>query len=193
MPPLSKYNSLPVPPAESPCGATVLVRLVDGLAFRYRWAVDGLERKDLEFRPCDDAMTLGQLLDHLRYLARWMHINARAAHLGLDPVAYPDCCVGLQDPEGDPEALIHQTMTALVDLRDYVLELGESGLSKVMLVGGREPTNFPVWYLLNGPLSDALTHVGQVTSWRRILGKPVPRHDVFRGRPPAGANATESA
>ena len=26
--------------------------------------------------------------------------------------------------------------------------------------------------------------LGQITSWRRILGKPVPKHDVFRGYPP---------
>jgi len=184
MPPLQQFHSLPAPPADSPCGSTVLARLVDGLAFRYRWATDGLDRQDLDFRPCDDAMTLGQLLDHLRFLARWMHINVRAAHLDLEPVAYPDCCSGLPDPDGNPDELIHQTLSALAELRENVLELGEGGLSRVVLVGGRESTTFPVWYLINGPLSDALTHVGQVTSWRRILGKPVPKHDVFRGRPP---------
>ena len=30
----------------------------------------------------------------------------------------------------------------------------------------------PFWYWINGPLADALTHVGQITSWRRIAGNP---------------------
>ena len=30
----------------------------------------------------------------------------------------------------------------------------------------------PFWYWINGPLADALTHVGQITSWRRISGNP---------------------
>lgn len=184
MPPLEQFHSLPAPPADTPCGSTVLARLVDGLAFRYRWATHGLDREDLRFRPCDDAMTLDELLDHLRYLARWMHTNVRAAKLSHDPVPYPECCAGLADPAGDPDVLIHQTLSALADLRADILDLGEEGLTRVVLIGGREPTAFPVWNLINGPLSDALTHVGQVTSWRRILGKPVPKHDVFRGRPP---------
>ncbi len=184
MPPLEKFRSLPDPPSGSPCGATVLARLVDGLAFRYRWATHGLERGDLAFRPCDDAMTLEQLLDHVRSLARWMHVNVRAAKERRDPVPYPECCDGLADPDGDPATLVLQTLHALADLRGDVLELGDEGLDRVVLIGGREPREFPVWNLINGPLADALTHVGQITSWRRILGKPVPKHDVFRGRPP---------
>jgi hypothetical protein len=43
---------------------------------------------------------------------------------------------------------------------------------------------FPFWNFLNGPLADSLTHIGQVLSWRRIMGKPGPSADVFRGLPP---------
>jgi hypothetical protein len=42
---------------------------------------------------------------------------------------------------------------------------------------------FPFWYLVNGPLADALTHIGQVSSLRRMAGKPVPPADLFRGLP----------
>jgi hypothetical protein len=47
--------------------------------------------------------------------------------------------------------------------------------------GGKE---YPIWYLINGPLSDALTHVGQVASWRRINGNPISGANVFFGTPP---------
>jgi len=38
--------------------------------------------------------------------------------------------------------------------------------------------------LINGPFSDALTHVGQVASWRRINGNPILGANVFFGTPP---------
>jgi len=79
---------------------------------------------------------------------------------------------------------VAQTLRALSALRADLATMSEDDLRRVELVGGREPTRFPVWNLLNGPLSDALTHIGQLASWRRIAGDPVARHDVFRGRPP---------
>ncbi len=178
------FTTLPTPSDDAPCGVTVLARFIDGLGFRYRWATDGLERQDLAFRPCESSMDLGELLDHERFLARWMRVNVGAALKGSEPVTYPECCQGLSDPGGDPALLIEQTLIALSELRQDILALGDEGLRRVTLIGGKEPTSFPVWNMMNGPLADALTHVGQVTSWRRILGKPVPRHDVFRGRPP---------
>jgi hypothetical protein len=185
---LQTYRTIPAPPADTPGGAAVVARIVDGLAFRYRWAVDGLQPDDLDFRPCDGSMTLGELLDHLRYLARWMGTNVAAARAGTEPVTYPACCDDLSDLSDDAaprlEQLVDQTLVALTALRDDILALGESGLARVVLIGGKEPTPFPVWHMFNGPLADSLTHVGQLTSWRRMLGRPVPRHDVFRGRPP---------
>ncbi len=38
--------------------------------------------------------------------------------------------------------------------------------------------------MLNGPISDALTHVGQVNSFRRLSGNPVYGANVFTGTPP---------
>ncbi len=32
----------------------------------------------------------------------------------------------------------------------------------------------PFWLVINGPLSDALTHIGQIATLRRIAGSPVP-------------------
>lgn len=181
--PVTSYDHLPEPPAGPIHAAAALARVVDGLAFRYRWATDGLTADDMDFRPCD-GWNLGELLDHLRFLARWMETNAAAALSGEESVTYPAACDGLPDPGGDPAAFTAQTLGALATLREHLLALGEGGLERITLIGGREPTAFPVWNLLNGPLADALTHVGQVSSWRKIAGNPAPRHDVFRGRPP---------
>ena len=34
---------------------------------------------------------------------------------------------------------------------------------------------YPFWNLINGPISDALWHVGQVVSFRRSSGNPLPK------------------
>jgi hypothetical protein len=42
----------------------------------------------------------------------------------------------------------------------------------------------PFWHVINGPIADALTHVGQVNSFRRLAGNPTPKANVFLGLPP---------
>lgn len=180
-----RYDNLPEPPAAEPHAAALLARLVDGLAFRYRWASDGLRPEDLGFRPAPDAMDLGQLLAHLAQLASWMSANVAAARDGGSPVTYPAAGAVVEAARGSPEQLVTLTLDLLHALRSDVLALGDGGLLRIRLVGGREPTAYPVWNLLNGPLADALTHVGQLATWRRMLGRPVPQHDVFRGRGPS--------
>jgi len=182
---ITRYDTLEVLSAEhTPTACAVLRRLVDGLAFRYRWASEGLRAEDLAFRPSEGSMNLGELLDHLRYLARWVQLNLSAALEGHEPVRYPDCCSALPDPAGDPLLLRTQTLAAWGAMSDALVDAADTDLRRVVLVGGKEPSPFPIWNMLNGPLADALTHVGQLNSWRRALGNPAPSADVFRGRAP---------
>jgi len=39
---------------------------------------------------------------------------------------------------------------------------------------GNSKNEFPFWNLINGPISDALWHVGQVVTFRRSSGNPFP-------------------
>ena len=48
-----------------------------------------------------------------------------------------------------------------------------------------EPLGRPALRLLQGPFADALTHVGQINTYRRMAGNPTPGADVFRGLPPS--------
>ena len=48
----------------------------------------------------------------------------------------------------------------------------------------RDGSIWPVWNIMNGPLADALTHVGQINAWRRLNGNPVAPAAVFTGTPP---------
>ena len=48
---------------------------------------------------------------------------------------------------------------------------------------GTEENSVPVWHLFNGPIDDAITHVGQITSYRRSSGNPInPFVNVFMGK-----------
>ena len=43
--------------------------------------------------------------------------------------------------------------------------------------------SFPYWHMFNGPIADALYHVGQVVSFRRTSGNPMnSKVNVFMGK-----------
>jgi hypothetical protein len=64
------------------------------------------------------------------------------------------------------------------DLRKEMLKMDDEDLTKLKLAGK------PFWHMINGPLSDALTHVGQINSFRRINGNSCGGANPFRGEPP---------
>jgi hypothetical protein len=122
------YHELPPPPA-SVSGVTVLCRLADGLAFRYRWATEDLRPADLAFTPCAGAMSLGKLLAHMRILVEWVDGTLRGA-LAHEPADIDDPA----PPRGDElEELRQGTLAAIVSLRAALLELGDERLAGVTI------------------------------------------------------------
>lgn len=60
--------------------------------------------------------------------------------------------------------------------------LRTSALIFFPLNGGKR-SEFPFWNMLNGPIADALWHVGQVVSFRRSSGNPFnSKVSVFSGK-----------
>jgi len=161
------YDTIPDSPGQI-SGGTVLARLVDGLAFRYRWATEGLAEGEMGFRPGPTSMTLAELLRHILGLVSW----ADQIFGGEGRIAGE----GLSLPE-----LRARTLDRLQALRARLVGMSEAE------VAACRGSDFPFWNMINGPLADALTHVGQVNAWRRLAGNPVSRANVFRGRPPENA------
>lgn len=164
------YRSIPEPPEAASCGAAI-ARMLDGIGFRYHWATEGLTDADLAFRPVEGSMTLGELLRHIHALLLWVALGA-----GLAPEEGP-----MPFPEG--MAVRANTLLLAQELRGRFSRMTDAALSDFRLTTS-DGKRYPFWNLLNGPIADSLTHIGQVVSWRRILGKPVPQADVFRGLPP---------
>ncbi len=162
------YVSIPEPP-ERVRGASVLARLVDGLAFRYRWATEGLRPADAPFRPGPESMSLHELMAHVARLVSW--VDGQLG--GQASPSFADDLPGLR----------RQTLNHLGRLRARLLDMDDAALGQHRIVSSRGDS-LPFWNVVNGPLADALTHVGQINAWRRLAGNPSPRADVFRGRPP---------
>ena len=164
------YATLPDPPGRAGCGA-ILSRLVDGIGFRYRWATEGLADVDLPFTPAAGCMSLNELLRHIHALLRWIgkETGIPADHAAMDAA------------EGI--AIRSNTLLLCREISGRFARATDREVSQ-LTVRTSHGESFPFWYLVNGPLADALTHIGQVNSWRRIAGTPAPPADVFRGLPP---------
>lgn len=140
----------------------VVVRLIDSLGYRFYWATEGLTEGDYEFSPGAGCQTIGALVGHVWRLANWIHHSVLGKGLDTNRSA---------DPEGQREQVLH----LLYHIRQHVAEIGQEALFQKSIDG------LAFWHILNGPLSDALTHTGQITSFRRLNGNAVPRHYVFLG------------
>ena len=74
------------------------------------------------------------------------------------------------------------TLLLLAELSAHLKLMTDSDLNNLELQNKNIEKQFPIMYLINGQLADALTHVGQITSWRRIAGNPQPKGvNVFLG------------
>ncbi len=159
------YYEIPEAAKEYTAG-TVASRMVDGLGFRYYWATEGLTSKDLAFKPNDEARTSEQTIDHILGLTQ-MILNAT-----------------LQVANGAPQPKItfaEKREKTLLNLQKASEILRNSkDVSQYKIIFGK--TEFPFWNQLNGPISDAIWHVGQVVSFRRSSGNPFPKGvSVLRG------------
>ena len=153
-----------IPPCpDSISGTTVLVRLLDGLGFRFRWSTEGLSDDDYGFRPAPDCMSIGELVRHVWGLVNWVCLS-----MGIDEYKRGDDIVLIR---GSVLEMIHALREALGSMSDEDM--------RGITIEGR-----PFWHIINGPISDALTHVGQINSFRRLAGLPTPKANVFVGSPP---------
>ena len=143
----------------------ILLRLIDGLGYRFYWATEGLTADDATFSPGHGAMSIGKLIEHVWGLFNWIHLNVLGAAW---PEERPSEVAGQRD----------QALDILYAIREHVSGIDEQALFALTIDG------HPFWHVINGPLSDALTHVGQINAFRRLNGNPVLRHPVFLLRAP---------
>jgi hypothetical protein len=144
-------------------GTSVLTRMLDGLGFRFYWSTEGLRPEDYSFRPGADTRSIEELVKHVWGLLNWVSSSA------LDkPYKRLDSA----------EAVREQVLEIVYDLRSALIAMNDEDLQKLRI------RDKPFWHIINGPVSDTLTHVGQINSFRRLAGNPVAGANVFTGEPP---------
>ncbi len=161
-----------IPPSPSTLdGVAVFTRFLDGLAFRYYWATERLRAEDCEFRPGPSSMSTKELLQHVLNLA--LMIDQCLANAAARETFESD----------DPATLRLKTLEILKRSQERLAGLDDRTFAAHRVVR-RDGSIWPVWNVMNGPLADALTHVGQINAWRRLNGDPVAPAAVFTGTPP---------
>lgn len=160
-------NTVP-PPPKNISASTVLERMVDAIAIRFDLATRGLQDAQLDFRPVDSSMSIGEVIAHIHSLVDWtikcFDKNAKRQKPYPTVVSYR---IAIKE--------------VCEELKSNLRKLEDKDLAEISVYLKRTDTHYPFWNLINGPIADALTHVGQINSWRRIAGNPCPKISPFTG------------
>lgn len=146
---------------------TVAARLVDGLGFRFYWASEGLSDKDLEYKPCEEARSSAETINHILDLS-YIIVNStlKKANEKVDTS-------GMTYSEKRKQTLLNLKTAADIlrssdDISQYKIIFGEREI--------------PFWNQINGPIADGIWHCGQMASFRRTSGNPInPNVSHFTG------------
>ncbi len=167
------FREIP-PQPESFTAETVAARMIEGLGFRYYWATEGLRPEDLSFKPNETARTTSETLDHI---------------LGLSFVIVKSVkqVPNVSSTEKPERTFEQKRQTTLENLKhaSELLRSGEVKLEdcKIIFQRPERTAEYPFWNQINGPISDALWHCGQVVSFRRSSGNPFnSKVSVFSGK-----------
>jgi hypothetical protein len=168
------YYEIPDYPATYSSGS-VAARVIDGLGFRYYWATEGLRQEDLNYKPVNDSRTTEETIQHLYSLTNTILNTTRK----LPNVS------GALNVKLPFEELRKKTLENIKTAADILRTAKDSEVAdmKVILKSDSGTREFPFWNILNGPVDDALWHVGQVIMLRRASGNPYNnKASVFTGK-----------
>jgi len=124
------------------------------LAYRGNKAFDAAPEGFSDFRIAPGSRTAGEILAHIGDLLDWALIMAKEKH------------VWRETPPQSWAADVLRFQQGLAALDSYIASAA--------------PLVAPLDRLFQGPVADALTHVGQIAMMRRLAGHPVRPENYFR-------------
>jgi hypothetical protein len=138
----------------------LLRHTVATVAYRGGKALRGAPESFAAFTLGDSPRTPANILAHMGDLFDWAHSMARgeAAWHDSQPLAW--------------DAEVARFFAALKKFDDYL--------------AASEPLHSPAEGLFQGPIADALTHIGQIAMLRRIAGCPIKGENYFKAEITAG-------
>lgn len=138
---------------------TTVARMIDGLGFRYFWASEGLKAEDLNYQPKGKGRTTLETIHHIYDLSATM---LRLTNTDFKQVK--------EKEKMSFSEMRKQTLLNFEALRNKVLStknLAELSVKK------DDKVSIPFFYMINGPIADAIWHTGQISSFRRSSGNPI--------------------
>ena len=149
--------------ADNYTAGSVASRMLDGLGFRYYWATEGLRVEDLAYKPSESGRTSAETIDHLLGLSNFI-LNSISTEKSSDST---------------------EVLTFIEKRKQTLLNIKKASeiLRTIDDVSQFDNDRFPFWNIINGPISDALWHCGQVVMLRRASGNPFnSKVNVFSGK-----------
>lgn len=165
------YAEIPeAPDAYTPGG--LVSRMIDGLGFRYYWATEGLRPEDLKYKASPEGRTSEETADHI---------------LGLSFVVLNSALRQVNEPREEAPMTFDQkralTLKNLEQASRIFRSADDLGEYPVVFKGKESNVEYPFWNQVNGPISDALWHCGQLVLLRRASGNPFnSKVSVFMGK-----------
>ena len=158
--------------AEAYTAGAVVSRMVDGLGFRFYWATEGLREEDLLYKPSEEARTSLETIKHIYGLTNVILNSVIKEENTGEPL-----------PEMSFPELRKKTLINLEKASSVLRHSTDISEFKIIFERGDRSSEFPFWNQINGPISDALWHVGQIVSFRRSSGNPYnSKASLFSGK-----------
>lgn len=137
---------------ESYSANTVAARMIDGLGFRYYWATKGLRDEDLNFKPSETGRATIETIKHIYGLSKFIRNSVLS-----------------DNKDANKSELTFEDMRKQTLLNFKLVSEVLKNTTKPFKLKDSE---VPFWNIINGPISDALWHCGQVVMLRRSSGNP---------------------
>ena len=131
----------------------LLRHLVAALAFRGGIAITDAPERFTEFRVGETTRTAGEILAHIGDLIQGSHYLVKGEFVYL---------------QSSPQLWSEDVERFFTAVKEFDLYLASDA-----------PLGQPIEKLLQGPIADALTHVGQIVMLRRLAGKPIREESYF--------------
>jgi hypothetical protein len=127
--------------------------LVATVVFRGRVAVEGAPSEFADFKASDDSRSPGEILAHIGDLLTGSESLLRGEFVEINSSPLP--------------------------WGEEVARFFEAARRLDALLASDHPLAYPIEKFVQGPVGDALTHVGQIVLLRRIAGAPVTSAPYF--------------
>ena len=151
--------------------ANIVSRMIEGLGYRYYWASKSLSETDLEYKSSEDARSTLEIIKHIYSLTNMISSSFKNQQYEFSDVNY------------SYKELREKTLLNLEYIHEQLKLNPDFSKLKIRFERGGNMMEFPFWNQINGPISDALWHCGQVVMNRRASGNPLQSGvNVFLGK-----------